>query len=142
MNNTTSKSLRVPLYPNTWLVRLAQLAAWAGIAFITILSLVPGTLRPHTGFPGQAEHFAAYALISLALGFAYLRIRERIAVWTGLGAASVIFEVLQTWIPGRSPTMGDALASAMGLSSGLVLGAILAALAWQRGEVAGVPRAQ
>jgi hypothetical protein len=37
---------------------------------IGVLSLVPGTLRPETGAPGQFEHFVAYlgAATFLALG--------------------------------------------------------------------------
>jgi hypothetical protein len=114
--------------------RLARLAVWAGIAAIVTLSLVPGYLRPHTGFPGKAEHFAAYACTGFALSFAYIKFRERVAAWAALGAASLILELLQRWIPGRSPDMRDALASTTGLTGGLVLGALLAALAWSAGR--------
>jgi hypothetical protein len=48
------------------LTRVAPLAGFAGIAAITILSLVPGSERPHTGLPGHAEHFAAYACTGFA----------------------------------------------------------------------------
>ena len=45
-------------------------AGYAAILLIGVLSLVPGTLRPETGAPGQFEHFVAYlgAAALLALG--------------------------------------------------------------------------
>jgi VanZ family protein len=109
------------------LTRLARIAGWAGIAAITILSLVPGSERPHSGFPGQAEHFAAYACTGLALSLAYLGLRERLAFWLGLAAASGVFEILQIWIPGRDAKIQDAFASTAGLTTGLIVGAALAA---------------
>ncbi|HMF06603.1 MAG TPA: VanZ family protein [Methylocella sp.] len=102
------------------LKRVAPLAGFAGIAAITILSLVPGSERPHTGLPGHAEHFAAYACTGFALSVAYLGLRERLIFWFGLAMASGVFEILQRWIPGRSPEIRDALASTFGLTTGLV----------------------
>ena len=113
--------------PAPRLTRLAHIAGWAGIAAITILSLVPGSDRPHSGFPGQVEHFAAYACTGLALSLAYLGLWERLAFWLGLAAASGVFEILQIWIPGRGAKIQDALASTIGLTAGLVLGAMAAA---------------
>jgi hypothetical protein len=108
------------------LMRVARMAGWAGIATITILSLVPGSERPHTGWPGQAEHFAAYACTGFALSLAYLGLRERLIFWFGLATASGVFEILQIWIPGRDAKIQDALASTFGLTTGLVLGAMAA----------------
>jgi VanZ family protein len=113
--------------PAPLLMRLARMAGFAGIAAITILSLVPGHMRPHTGFPGQAEHFAAYACTGFALSLAHLRLRERLMFWSGLATASGVFEILQIWIPGRGAKIQDALASTLGLTAGLVLGAMAAA---------------
>ena len=59
--------------------RFARLAAWAGILAITVLSLVPGQERPHTGLSGLTEHFLAYACTGFAISFGYLRLRERVA---------------------------------------------------------------
>jgi hypothetical protein len=109
------------------LMRVARMAGWAGIAAITILSLVPGSERPHTGLPGQAEHFAAYACTGFALSLAYHGLRERLIFWFVLATASGVFEILQIWIPGRDAKIQDALASTFGLTTGLVLGAMAAA---------------
>lgn len=109
------------------LVRLARIAGWAGIAAITILSLVPGSERPHTGFPGQAEHFAAYACTGFVISLAYIGLRTRLIFWFCLATASGVFEILQIWIPGRNARIQDALASTLGLTTGLLIGATLAA---------------
>jgi VanZ family protein len=116
----------------TPLLRLAQIATWTGIVTITVLSLLPGSERPHTGLPGQVEHFLAYACTGLAASFGYLSFRERIVFWTALGAASGFFELIQAWIPDRSSDVRDALASTIGLTAGLLLGAGFAALILKR----------
>jgi VanZ family protein len=108
-------------------MRVARIAGWTGIAAITVLSLVPGSERPHTGLPGQAEHFAAYACTGFALSLAYLGLRERLIFWFVLATASGVFEILQIWIPGRDAKIQDALASTFGLTTALVLGAMAAA---------------
>ena len=45
------------------------LLAYFGVFLIVILSLVPGTLRPHTGASGSMEHLAAYTLVATAFSF-------------------------------------------------------------------------
>ncbi len=42
------------------LTRLFRLAGVTGVFLIVVLSLVPGSYRPHTGAPGGLEHFFAY----------------------------------------------------------------------------------
>ena len=106
---------------------LARLSAWACIAAIAALSLIPGVLRPHTLLPGWGEHFIAYAGTGIFLALGYLDLRQRLVACVGLAAASGVFEILQNFIPGRSPNPFDALASVSGLILGLALGAALAA---------------
>ena len=50
---------------------IARAAGFFGVLAIIVLSLVPGTYRPHTGLPGVAEHFIAYCstAFAFALGF-------------------------------------------------------------------------
>jgi VanZ like family len=129
---TEGRSAATAHYAETLLLRLARIATWTAIVAIAILSLLPGSVRPHTGFPRQAEHFIAYAFTGFASSFAYLSFRERVVVWAGLGAASGFFELLQAWIPGRSADLGDVFVSIIGATAGLMLGAILAALIIKR----------
>ena len=112
--------------PVLLLLRAARIVGWAGIAAITVLSLVPGSERPHTNLPGMAEHFAAYACTGFALSLAYRGLRERLIFLAALGAASGVFEILQIWIPGRGCEIEDAVVSTIGLTTGLLLGAALA----------------
>jgi VanZ like family len=109
------------------LTRGARLAGFAGIAAIAVLSLLPGAERPHTGLPGQAEHFMAYACTGFALSVGYRRLRERLIFWAALSAASGVFEILQQWIPGRGCEIEDAVVSTLGATAGLVLGAVAVA---------------
>ena len=104
----------------------ARIAGFAGIAAITVLSLLPGAERPHTILPGQAEHFIAYACTGFALSLGYPGVKERLIFWATLGTASGVFEILQSWIPGRGCEIEDAAVSTLGLSTGLVLGAMAA----------------
>lgn len=106
-----------------FLTKAARPLAWISLLAIALLSLVPGDLRPHTLLPGQAEHFIAYAGAGFLLALGYRSSRERWAGWLGMTGASIVFEFLQSFSPGRSPRVVDALASIAGLSLGLVLGA-------------------
>ncbi len=115
--------------------RFARSAAFACVAAIAFLSLVPGAERPHTGLPGRAEHFIAYAGTGVFVALGYISWRYRRIAWLGLAAASCLFELLQNFVPGRSPSLFDALASSGGLTCGMAVGALLtAALAWDRAD--------
>jgi|GEM_PF-1996967 hypothetical protein len=104
---------------------IVRVLAWASLAAIALLSLVPGDLRPHTFLPGQAEHFTAYAVAGSLLALAYRSTRERIVGWLCVSLASVGFEILQNFVPERGPSVWDALASVGGLTFGFLLGAAL-----------------
>lgn len=113
--------------------RIARPVAFACVAAIVVLSLVPGAERPHTGLPGWNEHFIAYAGTGFFVALGYVGRRQRAVAWIGLAAASGLFELLQNFVPGRSPSVFDALASASGLTCGMAVGALLTvALAWDR----------
>jgi len=98
------------------------------LATIVALSLAPGEARPHTGFPGPAEHFAAYAGAGVLLAFSYVVTRERLLGLLALAAASGVFELLQQFSPGRHPSVFDALASTSGALFGAAAGAALFAI--------------
>ena len=108
--------------------RLAALAGWLGIVVIAVLSLVPGDYRPHTFLPGPAEHVLAYALTGMALAVGYPQTRPRVLWFLGLSAAGAVFEVLQLWDPGRSPSLIDAAACSSGAALGLFFGALVSRL--------------
>jgi len=88
--------------------------------------------RPHTGLPGQMEHALAYGLTGALLCVGYGKPRDRLLLWIGLAACSALFELLQNFVPGRSPAVIDPLASIAGLTVGYVAGAALKAQATVR----------
>ncbi|MBU6528316.1 VanZ family protein [Methylocystis sp. MJC1] len=102
--------------------------AWACVLVILALSLAPGDARPHTILPGKLEHFIAYAGTGFLFSIAYRCLRTRAQIWGALVIASVVLEAIQSFIPGRSPDLLDALASSMGLTVGLTFGAVLTRL--------------
>ncbi len=116
------------------LLAMAAPLAWTCVVVIAVLSLLPGGDRPHTGLPGRTEHFIAYAGTGFLFALSYSDLRHRVMAWAGLAIASCVFEVLQNFVPGRSPNPLDALASTSGLTLGLILGSILS------GMVFGHPR--
>jgi hypothetical protein len=102
---------------------LSRLIGLLAVVTIAILSLVPGTLRPHTGAPGTLEHISAYLLTAGFLCFGFGNIRNAILIALCLSIFSGALEIAQIYIPGRHAGFLDFVAS----STGAFIGA---ALAW------------
>ena len=111
------------------LVTVARAAGFCGVLAIILLSLVPGPDRPHTGLPGEAEHFAAYCLTGLAFAAGVRPLAFRIVLAAGLTLLAGSMEVLQHFVPGRHPAAADAIASSLGALTGIALGGLLFGLA-------------
>jgi uncharacterized membrane protein YccC len=95
-----------------------RLAAGVAVAAIVVLSVVPGTLRPHTTLAGRYEHLMAYA------GAACLaRLGFRVSMPAGTAffvALAIAMEVAQLWVPGRVSAVTDAAAGSLGALAGLL----------------------
>jgi hypothetical protein len=102
------------------LLSLFRVAGWACIVALIILSLVPGSERPHTGLPGQIEHFVAYCGTAAFLGLGYPTAKARFAIVAMLGLLAVVLEMAQQWIPGRHSQFVDFAASAAGACLGML----------------------
>ena len=102
---------------------LTRPLAWFCLLVIAVLSLVPGDLRPHSFLPGRAEHFVAYAVAGWLLALGYWSTRARVLGWLSVSIASGAFEILQNFVPQRTPSVWDALVSVGGLTFGILLGA-------------------
>jgi VanZ family protein len=102
----------------------ARVLAWVCVLVIIVLSLLPGNERPHTGAPGQYEHFIAYAGTGFFFSLAYREFTHRLSIWAMLAVLSGALEALQNFVPGRSPNVLDALASTSGATIGLIAGAV------------------
>jgi hypothetical protein len=103
--------------------RTAQYVTWICIAIIIILSLLPGGERPHTGLSGKLEHIIAYAGTGVFAAIGYQLARQRLAFWLAMVILSFMLELLQQYVPGRGPSIYDALSSSSGLTIGLLIGA-------------------
>ncbi len=117
-----------PLIKAEQIGRISAIAGWLGALIIAVLSLVPGNLRPHTMLPGPVEHTLAYALTGAAFAFGYRRMDFRLLCLVGLSAGSVVLEILQTLVAGRSSSALDAATSSSGAALGILLGAVLSKL--------------
>jgi len=96
-------------------------AGFVSIAMLIVLSLVPGTLRPHVFASGNSEHFFAYAATAFFLGLGNAPRTTAVFV-SFLSAGAAAAELLQTWIPGRSPGFDNFVSS----STGALIGAVVA----------------
>jgi hypothetical protein len=104
------------------LERLSRPAFWICVGIILYLSLVPGTMRPHTGASGHFEHFIAYA----GTGALFAPARTRMALLAaavGLSWLSGAVEIAQLWIPGRTGEIAGFVWSSAGAWLGLLVGA-------------------
>ena len=106
--------------------------AWVSYFAIVIVSLVPGSARPHIpGFPGELEHFLAYGAAGSTYGLAYCSTLARVVSGLILTVGAALLEGLQSFVPGRAPEMADILASSVGAWIGLGF-AFLAAIVISR----------
>jgi len=112
-------------------IAIVRGAGFFGVLAIIVLSLVPGAYRPHTGLPGQAEHFIAYCSTALALTLGFSSIASRAVIAGGLVLLAGSMEILQLWVPGRHSAVMDAVASSLGGFLGIILGHIFLGLAVQ-----------
>jgi VanZ family protein len=101
------------------------------VILLAFLSLMPAQNMVRTGFPGQLEHFVAYAgSASIAVAGYGRRVAVRIIGLFWVYAA--FLEYLQHFSPGRHPSIADFLASALGASFGGLFAALLARRLWKR----------
>jgi len=108
--------------------QIFRLAAWAAVALLTVLSLVPGQVRPHVFASGHLEHFIAYFLTSSAFVLAYRGWTKAVLIAFCLSSYAGILELLQLWIPGRHSQLSDFLISSTGACTGAILLSILLVL--------------
>lgn len=109
----------------SWAVGIARTLGVVGLFAIVVLSLLPGSQRPHSGLPGPAEHFISYSCTAFALSFSFRAVSSRIAIAVGLACLAATMEALQHWSPGRHAAIVDAVASSSGGVFGILAGAMI-----------------
>jgi hypothetical protein len=109
-------------YPETE-ARFVQTCRAMGVACVVILivlSLIPGSERPHTGMSGQLEHTVAYFGTAVFLALGFRTVPDRVATILLLVGAAAAFEMIQRLIPGRHSQLIDWLASSFGAGAGVL----------------------
>ena len=91
-----------------------------GCSVIVIASLIPGDMQVRTGAPKLLEHFGAYLATAGLLAMGFARPNARGAIALGLLAFAGLGELAQDYIPGRSTTLADFVASGLGALLGVL----------------------
>ena len=107
--------MRVGTSETAW--RILGTIGWIAIV---ILSLLPGSARPHSGASGFSEHFVAYAAVAFCLCHGLAHQRNRLIMLAILIGSSGFLEIVQLYIPGRTAELKGLLSAA----AGAVLGAV------------------
>jgi VanZ family protein len=89
------------------LVLSARIAAWLAVLIIVVLSVVPGTMRPHVLGNDYAEHFVAYFIAGSLFAIGYRRSRQLLSSGVLLATCAGLLEFVQLWIPGRNASISD-----------------------------------
>src|SRR3954453_12676172 len=97
--------------------QVVQVAAWLCVVLTAYLSLIPSAVEVRTEMPGQLEHVMAYFGTSLLFALGYPRKLWLIVL--GLVAYASLLEGLQSFSPGRTPSLLDASASWLGVVLGV-----------------------
>jgi len=103
---------------DTSLQQPARVLALLGLMAIVVLSVVPGSLRPHTAFFPMAEHFVAYAGVAGALAVAAPQRQALPLIILALAILSGGLELAQAFIPGRSCDLFGFGGSSLGAVAG------------------------
>ena len=110
--------------------RLWLIAGYSACGLVALLSLLPAASLPRTGVGGAAEHWLAYAAVAFCFGSGFPTRRLQLISCLGLTLGAAALELLQNFIPGRTPDISGFAGSSLGAWSGLVL-AILAGAAFK-----------
>jgi VanZ family protein len=119
-------------HPPHWFRIVARVGGYLGLVAIAVLSLVPGSSRPHTGWGGTIDHVVAYAFVSAAFALGYTSLRARLSAVGLLMIGAATLEALQHLVPGRTPAINGFVASVVGTWIGLGLVVITFSRARQR----------
>lgn len=86
-----------------------------GICLVVLVSVIPAEIQVRTTASKGFEHAAAYFLLGLVLTNAYRSIKGSTASITILLiVVSGALELIQTWCPGRTPSVTDWFAGVFG----------------------------
>lgn len=105
----------------TKLVRFARMGAGLSALTIIVLSVVPGTMRPHLLGYDYCEHVIAYFVTGSLFAIGYPRVIQLLSSGVLLALCAGLLEFVQLWIPGRTANVGGFVTGAVGAWTALVI---------------------
>jgi VanZ family protein len=99
--------------------KIARLSFTIGVMAVTWLSLTPLGALPEVHMWDKLQHFVAYAVLAICGVVGFPGRRPRLLVGVGLIVLGCGLEVAQAAVPGRNPSIGDAVANIAGIAFGL-----------------------
>jgi VanZ family protein len=87
---------------------------------ITVLSLIPPSSGIELGAYDKLNHLIAYYILSLNLGMLSLSIKKWIIAALMCVFYGVLIEFFQGFVPGRDPSVFDAVVNALGVGLGML----------------------
>jgi VanZ family protein len=91
-----------------------RLTFTAAAIAVVVLSLLPRDSLPSVGMSDKYEHLVAYALLAANGWLAFPTRRAALWLMLLLPLMGITLELAQTFVPGRSGDVADALVSALG----------------------------
>jgi len=105
----------------TKVVSLTRMAAWVAVLAIIIISVVPGSMRPHIFGNDSAEHFVAYLIVGGLFAFGYQGPMPLLFRGLLLAICAGSLEFVQLWVPTRRASVGEFAVGAIGAWVGLLI---------------------
>ncbi len=99
--------------------KIARHSFTIGVIAVTWLSLIPEDALPEIHMWDKPQHLIAYAVLAICGAVGFLGRRPRLLVGVGLIVLGCGLEVAQAAVPGRNPSIGDAVANIAGIALGL-----------------------
>jgi VanZ family protein len=93
-----------------------------GIAF---LSLLPPKSIEKLGEHDKINHFIAYSVLSLNLGLVVKKLKIHLLYLPLLIIYGILLEYFQGFVPGREPSLLDAIANCVGVGIGFLISSML-----------------
>jgi len=103
-------------------IRWAAITGFAaGVAAVSVLSLIPSDALPGIEVWDKLQHLLAYLVLAVtgAVSFPGRRSLPWLAI--GLLILGCVLEAIQAFVPGRVADVDDAVANAIGVGLGLVI---------------------
>ncbi len=109
-------------------MKYLRILAWILIIGIVVVTVVPASDRPETGFEHHYEHLLAFGLVGLVFALAH---SQRLMILLTCGVVFALFlELAQIPLPTRHARLEDFLVDALGACIGITL-AYLTRSAWK-----------